>query len=304
MTALRAPVVFALALTVMGCVGPRTPDSMRDPANQPITEDTRLLSRSAENPPSSTLVSGLPGVLGDPATSTAGGRVPVDPTVWPWSAVGQLTFPSQRTCTGTLVGPQQVLTSAFCVFGGSGNALFPPQSITFTTGLRNADYVARSRARQVIVAPGYRRLARRDDGVAVTNFAENWAIVVLEDAIPVPPIAWEAMTPQEIAALTPVGTVTLVGYVGDRPHILSGDFHCPLTGTVGEPGLLLNACDARVGDGGSPLLYENQGEWRVLAATSGGSSSGRAPGSAVRPDINASGQIYTPRENPLAVFNF
>ncbi|MCA8933323.1 MAG: hypothetical protein KDA49_12685, partial [Rhodospirillaceae bacterium] len=96
-----------------------------------------------------------------------------------------------------------------------------------------------------------------------------------------------------IAAMTPVGTVALVGYGPGHNHILSGDFNCRLAGTGGETGLTLQACDARVGDGGSPLLMENdRGEWRVLMALGGPGTSGELPGTPVRPNINGAGQVY------------
>ena len=308
--AARSVALGAALLAIAACTNQvRAPDSGVDPANQPITTTPRLLTSANDAAPSSALANTLPGLLGDPRTTPVGGRVPVDPRVYPWSAVGRLDFPGAESCTGTLVGPNQVLTTAYCIPQGIVGGLAGNSRITFTTGLTQSlappdeeNFVSQTHARQVIIAPGFRERRETQSGDTVTNFQENWAVVVLERSPPVAPVTWEALSPAEIAEMTPVGTVALVGYGPGRQHILSGDFNCRLAGTGGETGLGLQACDARVGDGGSPLLLQDdRGDWRVLMAVAGPGTSGYAPATPTRPNLFGTGNVYDP-EQPFLSF--
>ena len=306
---LRTVALAALLGGLAACGQIRAPDSGVDPANQPITETPRLLTSANDSAPAGTLARTLPGLLGDPVTTPVAGRVPIDPTVYPWSAVGRLDFPASESCTGTLIGPREVLTTAFCIPQNLIGETLSASSITFTTGLTSAlarpdddSFATRTVARQVIIAPGFRERRRDQSGDNVRNFAENWALIILEDRPPITPLTWEALEPAQIAELTPVGTVALVGYGGDRPHVLSGDFSCRLAGTGGETGLTLQACDARVGDGGSPLLLQTtRGDWHVLMAMGRPGTSGIRPTAPVRPNISGTGQIYEVQQ-PVLTF--
>ena len=53
-------------------------------------------------------VPGKPGQLGY--------RTRVDIGVYPWSSVGKLYNSTGGACTGSLVGPNKVLTAAHCIF--------------------------------------------------------------------------------------------------------------------------------------------------------------------------------------------
>ena len=287
---------LGLALLVGGCA------AFSDVAPSPLPSDGPLMTADGGTGLSNN-VRRMPGVMADPATTTVGGRVPVDPAVWPWSAIGRLEIDGDRRCTGTLVGSRQVLTSAYCLVGRGSGEIVAGDRITFSTGIPGTGGAIEISGRQVVLSPAYRTAAQVSTGRTVLNTADNWALVILREDPPVPPIQWQARSTAEIAALQPVGTLALVGFQVDQPHVLSGDFNCRVTGASGEPGLVLQACDARPGDGGSPLLYESNGEWQVLVAMAEPGVAGPAPELPLRPDAFGNPQIYPAPIGPRETLN-
>lgn len=63
---------------------------------------------------------------------------------------GPAHVPGASNCTGTLVAPAIVLTSAHCVRGGIGD----PQGIPFAAGCRDGQALATARGAKVILAAG------------------------------------------------------------------------------------------------------------------------------------------------------
>jgi hypothetical protein len=90
----------------------------------------------------------------EPSGEAIDHRAAVDPTAYPWSAVGALFNGSHSECTAIAVAPDQALTAAHCLFGQPKGHPMQPQSLHLLLGFVHAndpvDAQAISSARDMI----------------------------------------------------------------------------------------------------------------------------------------------------------
>ncbi len=180
----------------------------------------------------------LPGIMG------RDDRTPLDTQEWPWAAIGRVNRSTGGFCTGTLIGPRAGVDRrplpvrqahwAACQAGGSA----------FSGGLQAGEFLAHSAAQSVIVPDAY--------SYGTGAVRADWAIVVLEKAVPIKPVPIRDQGP-------PAGAVLMrAGYSQDRAHLLSIHDGCALGKGAASSGLLTHTCDATHGDSGSPLLLRGK----------------------------------------------
>lgn len=152
-------------------------------------------------------------------------RLIVDAQEYPWSAIGRLNLAGQGFCNGIMIGPQQVLTQARCLYDGRGQRWFQARELHFIAAYQKDRYLADSAVDSFTVAPGFNPAG----GISLGNLANNWAVVAL--AKPVGnQVGWLSVTwdSREMQAAVARGEAVSLraGYRQNWPHAISLYYGC------------------------------------------------------------------------------
>lgn len=201
-----------------------------------------------------------PGIIG------TDDRAPVDVAHAPWNAVAQVNVAGYRrrtNCSGTLIAPDRVVTAAHCLLDAATRDVFPLTSIHVLTGVFGSRFTGHAQPKCVLLPDGLERAretatTRPPPSRPLAWFRNDFAVVVLETPLAVPPVAIADVTPKAAAM-----DLIHAAFAGDRRQRLTAHRGCSIKAI--QSGLWLTDCDTHHAGSGGPVFVEEGGAVRLGA---------------------------------------
>jgi len=172
----------------------------------------------------------------------------------PWRAVGRINVGKTGFCTGTLIGPDLVLTAAHCLFNSDTGERAGDATIEFLAGWRDGRAAAYRAAKRSTIHADYVYKGRED----ADNAALDLALIQLDQ-----PIRHPSIRPFEISRTVRSGQeVQVVSYAKTRSDAPSLQEVCRVL--TADVGVYVTSCEVDFGASGAPVFVMEDGKTRLV----------------------------------------